>query len=144
MQPTLFDDQRPVWETVENEREILIAEVAFPDGPDGTFDYKVPERLEERVVPGVRVTVPLGTRNRPVSAYCVGVERRLEREKRPALGEKSESAESGEKKRFRLKEVASVVDAEPLLSPKMLELARWLAKRYLCPLGTTLEGILPA
>ncbi|MBR5242907.1 MAG: hypothetical protein IKW13_01610, partial [Thermoguttaceae bacterium] len=123
MQPTLFDDQRPVWETVENEREILIAEVAFPDGPDGTFDYKVPERLEERVVPGVRVTVPLGTRNRPVSAYCVGVERRLEREKRPALGEKSENTENGGKKRFRLKEVASVVDSEPLLSPKMLELA---------------------
>ncbi|MBQ9800056.1 MAG: primosomal protein N' [Thermoguttaceae bacterium] len=153
MQPTLFDDQRPVWETVENEREILIAEVAFPDGPDGTFDYKVPERLEERVVPGVRVTVPLGTRNRPVCAYCVGVERRLEREKRPALGEKSADKKNGqvrkegatdEKKRFRLKEVASVVDAEPLLSPKMLELARWLAKRYLCPLGTTLEGILPA
>ena len=153
MQPTLFDDERPVWETVENEREILIAEVAFPDGPDGTFDYKVPERLEERVVPGVRVSVPLGTRNRPVCAYCVGVERRLEREKRPALGEKSASKGNGqtgkdgatdEKKRFRLKEVASVVDAEPLLSPKMLELARWLAKRYLCPLGTTLEGILPA
>ena len=153
MQPTLFDDQRPVWETVEDEREILIAEVAFPDGPDGTFDYKVPERLEERVVPGVRVSVPLGTRNRQVCAYCVGVERRLEREKRPALGEKNadkgnrqtgKDAASGEKKRFRLKEIASVVDAEPLLSPKMLELARWLAKRYLCPLGTTLEGILPA
>lgn len=144
MQPTLFDDERPVWETVENEREILIAKVAFPDGPDGTFDYKTPERLEGRVVPGVRVSVPLGARNRLVCAYCVGVERRSEREERPALGENSENGEKEAKKRFRLKEVASVVDAEPLLSPKMLELADWLAKRYLCPLGTTLEGILPA
>lgn len=143
MQPTFFDSELPVWEAAARTTEILTARVAFPDGPDGLFDYKIPAALEERVVPGVRVLAPLGAKNRAVTAYCVEtVRRETTDENRPVLGESSENAEK--RKSFRLKELASVVDAAPLLSPKMLELGRWISERYLCPLGTTLEGILPA
>lgn len=170
--PTFFDPENPVWELYDPKREILVARVAFVDGPDGVFDYKIPERLRERVVPGTRVRVPLGTRNRSVVAYCVEVERREEKNvpapapskpKTPvkpqgptlfALEPPEEPPEetpetpasvgSDRGKTFRLKEVQNVVDPKPLLSPKILKLGIELSHRCLAPLGATLDGILPA
>ncbi|MCF0233533.1 MAG: hypothetical protein HUK22_00985, partial [Thermoguttaceae bacterium] len=75
MPSDLFKSAPPIWERADND-EILVARVAFPDGPDGLYDYRVPPRLENRVVPGVRVLAPLGFKNRAVAAYCVELERR--------------------------------------------------------------------
>src|SRR5690606_31669681 len=43
-----------------------------------------------------------------------------------------------------LKSIEAVIDREPLLSPKMLELTRWIADRYLCSWGQVLETVVPA
>lgn len=168
--PTFFDPRNPVWELYDSEREILVAKVAFVDGPDGLFDYKIPERLAERVAPGARVRAPLGAKNRSVVAYCVDVQRREEtaaplsptnaperpraktREKpqTPTLFELGKPNDVSDKdaasgaKTFRLKEIQSVVDPKPLLSPKLLKLGLELARRYLSPVGVTLDGMLPA
>ena len=41
----------------------LLASVAPPVPVGGLFDYQVPERLAEQVVPGVRAMVPFGGRS---------------------------------------------------------------------------------
>ncbi|QDU54424.1 replication restart helicase PriA [Aeoliella mucimassa] len=129
-QQNLFDTTPPAWELDDAETK-LVARVVLSTGPTGEFDYLVPEnfaderRPEMLVEAGRRVQVPLGRGNRPVVAYCtqVGLE--------PVAGR-------------RLKLLAAVLDTSPLLTPRMLELGRWIAEYYLTPLGQVLEGILPA
>ncbi len=166
---SFFDASFPAWETYDPKREINVAKVAFVDGPDGVFDYKIPDRLADAVVPGVRVLAPLGVRNRSVTAYCVEVVQRDASEfaqdaapsqsaKRapakspsatPLFAEADDPAPEPEpeppqtKKIFKLKELTDAVDRKPVLSPKLLELGLWLAKRYLSPIGATLDGIVP-
>ncbi len=167
--PGFFDPTYPGWESYDPRAEIGVAKVAFVDGPDGLFDYKIPERLRDRVVPGVRVLVPLGIKNRSVTAYCVDVETRVEekdapepvktspkpkpkKNDAPLLFAELETPEpepepvpvAPKKKVFKLKEVGNVVDAKPLIDKKGIELALWIAKRYLAPIGPTLDCAIPA
>lgn len=134
-QRTFFDDDEPTnvpeWEG-DDESAFWRARVVFPSGADGVFDYKIPEELIGRVTIGMRLLVPLGRGNRSVTAYCVET----------VFGTNLTPGPGG--RRFVLKEVTDVLDEAPLLSAKMLDLARWLSDRYLCPLGTVLEAILPA
>ena len=37
-----------------------------------------------------------------------------------------------------------MLDPQPLLSPAMLRLTRWMADYYLCPWGQVLEAVVPA
>jgi len=123
-QQTLFDTAPDPWEQ-DDQSEQLVATVVFSQGPEQTFDYRVPEELREVVEPGRRVMVPFGSRAHPILAFCTHVE----------------SRKVGQRK---LKEIARVVDKQRLLSAPMLRLALWMADYYLCPLGQVLEGILPA
>jgi len=41
------------------------------------------------------------------------------------------------------KPLLAVLDAEPILSPALMELAGWIAQYYLCPLGEVLRTMLP-
>lgn len=130
-QQTLFDVAAPLpWEA-DAASKVLVARVVFPNGPDGEFDYRVPEAhvhsrdAARRVEPGRRLRVPLGKSNRPVIAYCVAAEHQ-------AIGTKT------------LKSMEQVVDPQSLLSPSMLRLTRWIADTYLCPWGQVLEAVVPA
>ncbi len=112
----------------KNDEPLLLAQIVFPTGLDGTFDYQLPESLEGQLHPGMRVMVPLGRSNRPTLGYFVG-----------------ETVKPVDAKlRAKLKTIQSAVDTERLLSAKMLDLARWIAGYYFCPLGTVLEAMLPA
>ncbi|MBO7723012.1 MAG: primosomal protein N' [Thermoguttaceae bacterium] len=104
-----------------------LARVVFPDGAPGFFDYLIPEGLQDRLLPGCRVEVPLGRGNRPSIGWCVA---------RDVLPDNSGKA-------IRYKQITALLDAAPLLSAKQLEMAEWIAHRYLAPLGTVLEAILP-
>ncbi|MCB1037906.1 MAG: DEAD/DEAH box helicase family protein, partial [Acidobacteria bacterium] len=75
-----------------------------------------------RLRPGVRVRVTVGRRR--LTGVVVDL---------PA------SAPEG----VRLKELEALVDAEPLLPPDLLELARFASDYYLAPLGEVLRAILP-
>src|ERR1700682_1099355 len=44
---------------------------------------------------------------------------------------------------FEARPIEMVLDAEPLLSDQLLELAAWMAQYYLAPLGEVLRGMLP-
>lgn len=128
-QQNLFDTEPPAWELDDAEQK-RVAQVVLSTGPAGEFSYLVPEVFADKRKPellaeaGRRVQVPLGRGNRPVYGYCVEVSMQ------PVLR--------------KLKPIAAVVDAAPLLSEEMLRLGRWLADYYLTPFGQVLEGILPA
>jgi len=123
MQRELFES-RPQWAEDEARRG-TIATVVLSDGVDRPLDYLVPEGLTAAVEPGRRVRVPLGRANRERLGYCVAVRH-------------------GELPQAPLKPVAGVEDDAPLLSPRMIELTRWMADRWLARWGEVLEAVLPA
>ncbi|MFM7248937.1 MAG: primosomal protein N' [Planctomycetaceae bacterium] len=122
-QRDLFE-HRPAWEE-DDRAEGVVATVVLPDGVEKPLDYLVPERLVAAVEPGKRVVVPLGRADRRRLAYCV-------------------ARRSGPLPAVPLKEVIEVEDPEPLLSPRMLELTRWMAERWMARWGEVLEAVLPA
>jgi primosomal protein N' (replication factor Y) (superfamily II helicase) len=98
------------------------AVVALPLPLATPYTYRIPETLGDRVVPGMRVVVPV--RRRELIGLVVGVD-----------------AEAPE---VVAKEVLAAPDAEPALSSALLETAEWMAGYYGAPLGLTLKSILPA
>lgn len=104
--------------------ETPFVSVALPIGVDQTFTYALPENLRGKVWPGQRVKVPFGRGNR----WAVGwIARGLE-----ATDIK------------KVKEVAEILDDEPLLTRDLLDLAFWMARYYVTPIGQVFEAILPA
>jgi len=98
--------------------------VALPIGLDRTFTYALPERLRGRVWPGQRVTVSFGKGNKFLTGWVVrGVEATDLKE---------------------VKAVSDLVDSGPLLGPDLLDLAIWMSRYYVTPIGSCLEAILPA
>ena len=122
-QARLFDEP-PQWEVDDAQRE-LTAEVVFAEGPSTVYTYRTPAKLQDRIAAGRRVRAPLGRGNRTVVGYCIGVAERVWQG--PTL-----------------KDLAAVVDERTLITPDLLELARWMADYYLCPLGKALEAVVPA
>ncbi|HUU30728.1 MAG TPA: primosomal protein N' [Phycisphaerae bacterium] len=98
--------------------------VALPIGLDRLFTYALPERLRGQVRPGQRIRVPFGKGNRPAVGWIVG-------------GVEATDLKS-------LKAVSDVVDAEPLLTDDLLDLAFWMSRYYVTPIGQVFEAILPA
>ena len=96
--------------------------VALPVPLRTTFTYAVPEALRGTVQPGSRVLVPFRKR------AMVGV-----------VVELAESAPAGTK----IREIARVLDLVPALTPKLIELAHWIAGYYLAPVGEVFRAMLP-
>ena len=112
-----------------NLRHEPVIRVAMDAGADALFDYRLPEHLGA-VTPGQRVEVPFGKGNRPNEAFVV--ETGVTPHKRP------------DGRGFRLKQVKRIVDAEPLVAGELFELARWISRYYVCPLGQVLAAMVPA
>ncbi len=91
---------------------------------DRPFSYRIPPSLREKVVPGIRVVVPFGNGNRRTEGIVLSV-----------------GADEGGK---RLKNIASVLDSEPVLSKELLRLALWLRERYFCTVYDAVHAMLPA
>lgn len=123
-QATLFDLAPDPWD-LDAAAQRLVAAVVFPEPPHGPLDYEVPPALAGRLAVGHRVEVPLGKGNALRVGGCVSL-RAEANYGRP------------------LKPVRRVLDAEPLVTRAMLELAAWVADYYLCPLGQVLWAMVPA
>ncbi|MEI8344895.1 MAG: primosomal protein N', partial [Candidatus Omnitrophota bacterium] len=76
----------------------------------GTFQYAIPEGLADSVQIGKRVYVSV--RNRRMVGYLVGFS------DKPLYQE--------------IKAIESVIDAEPILTDRFLELTRWMSRTYCC------------
>src|SRR5438132_6829505 len=99
----------------------LFAEVAFPLPLDRTFHYRLP--VGDGQIPiGSRVLAPFGPKKNLVG-YVVG--------------------HTSEKPSFPTKEILRGMDPEPFVDEVLLELARWVADRYLCSLGEALACVAP-
>src|SRR5579885_3464141 len=85
------------------------------------FTYRVPDGLAGRVVPGVRVRVPLGrqTRTGVVTGFA-------------------ETAPPGE-----LRAVLDVLEPTPFVPADLLELCRWTARYYLVSLAEVIATVVP-
>ncbi|MBL8149468.1 MAG: primosomal protein N' [Blastocatellia bacterium] len=103
----------------------MFAELAIPVYIHQTFTYRVPESLETMVQVGVRCFVPFGTR--AVTGYIVAI----------SLTEPDLPSES-------IKEITTVLDAQPVIIPEVLEMTRWIADYYYAPWGEVLKASLPA
>ena len=85
------------------------------------FDYLIPEELRDQVEVGTRVKVPFGPRQ---VLGCV-----------TALVEHSPHD--------RLRPILKVISRPALITARVLELARWIAEYYCCPLEIALRSVLP-
>src|SRR5262245_51097120 len=85
------------------------------------LDYSVPEALRERVTVGSRVRVPF--RDKSLLATVV------------ATLEESQAE--------RIKSIEALLGEKPIVSPSLLELARWMASYYCCPIETVMRSVLP-
>ena len=91
---------------------------------DKPYDYLVPEELDEKIRPGMRVTVPFGKGNRRSEGLVLRLEEQSERSS--------------------LKLVESLLDDEPVMDETMLYLAAFLRERYFCTFFEAARAMLPA
>ena len=103
------------------EGSYLYCDVSLPVPVDQAFTYGLPETLRHRVQPGSRLVVPFGPRK------LTGVILRCHDEP-PAIA---------------TRDALRLIDSEPVLSPELLVLGRWIAGYYCAPLGDVLRSMLP-
>ena len=107
----------PVPEDCVIARVVILATAAAV----GTLDYRIEPAHAPAVRPGVRVLVPLGSRQ--------------------AVGMVVEAAASSPHPRLR--DIAAVLDRSPLLDAVVLQLCRWMSEYYLSGFGDVILTALP-
>jgi primosomal protein N' (replication factor Y) len=90
---------------------------------DKFYDYIVPDNMKDCIRPGVRVIVPFGKGNRLCEAFVMAV--------------KETSEFSG------LKEISQIIDETPVLSDELIELSKYMRKRYVCTYDMAIRCMLP-
>ena len=99
------------------------AEVILPLPLPGSYTYSIPKELEEKVVTGCRVSVPLGDR-KSYTALVMSVH-----------GNKPEG--------YRIKPIKELLDEEPVVTDKQLKLWEWISRYYLCSMGDIYKAAIP-
>ncbi|MGG0790176.1 primosomal protein N' [Peribacillus simplex] len=89
---------------------------------DREFDYRIPEKWNQVIKPGMRVIVPFGPRM--VQGFVTG------------LKAKSDFA--------KLRNIKEPMDLEPILNDELLQLGDWLTKEAMCFKISSLQAMLPA
>ena len=92
---------------------------------DKPYDYLVPMELEGRLVPGMRVLVPFSAGNRGSDGLVLSI---------------NEAPFSG----GALKSIQAVLDDQPVLDGKAIQLALWMRERYFCTVYDCVKAMLPA
>lgn len=91
------------------------------DGPSElVFDYAVPAGLDVR--PGCRVRIPLRRKSATGTVLALVEEAQMD---------------------FALRELESLIDPEPLITPVLLRCGRWIADYYGCGIETVIRSLLP-
>ena len=99
----------------------MIARVSLEIALRKEFDYLIPAEFAGQIEVGSRVQVPFGARKIPGTVT--------------ALAE--ESAHT------KLKPILKLIGAHSLVTPKVLQLARWIGEYYCCASETALKSVLP-
>ncbi|MDT5123084.1 MAG: hypothetical protein QOC96_2566 [Acidobacteriota bacterium] len=93
-----------------------------------TFTYRLPLALQGDARLGSRLLVPFGRKR--ITGYIVALLNALD----PAADLTDAD----------IKDAEELLDAEPLLTPEILEITRWVAEYYAAPWGEVLKAALPA
>jgi primosomal protein N' (replication factor Y) (superfamily II helicase) len=101
----------------------LFAEVILPFPLHDTYTYRIPAGLESQIHPGKRCIVSFG-KKRSFSALIISVH---------------STAPTG----IELKDIESVLDENPVIFGKNLELWNWIAQYYICQTGDVMKAALP-
>lgn len=102
-----------------------VARVIVDRSADREFDYLIPPTLAGAVQVGSRVRLPF-------------------RERAAALGTVVDLPTSSDVPPAKLRALGSVVgDGRPVVSPTLIEMARWMADYYGCPTETAMRAVLP-
>ena len=105
---------------------VNIAVRRVPYTADKPYTYRVPPALRDTLRPGMRVTVPFGGGNRKREGFSLGF------------------ADGSARKGKAVKDVASLLDAEPVLDDTQLRLALWMRDRFYCTSYEALHAMLPS
>jgi primosomal protein N' (replication factor Y) (superfamily II helicase) len=101
----------------------LLADVAVPLPLPDPLVYEVPANWAALAVPGVRARVLVGKRR--LNGMIVEVHHR-------------------QPEGVNLRPIVEILDREPVLTPDLLDLARFTADYYMAPLGEVVRSMLPA
>ena len=105
--------------------ELLFADVVLPLPLDYRFTYRVPSVFQPRIKTGVRVIVQFGKR-KFFSALVYHLH---------------QNQPDGE---FEIKDIDAILDEEPIIGVRQLQLWEWLANYYCCTLGEVYKAALPS
>lgn len=92
---------------------------------DRTFQYLVPEALEDKVRPGMVVSIPFGSSNRMRKGYVIGLS------DRPKF-------DTG-----KTKEISAILNDEETIESRLIALASWMKENYGSTLIQALKTVLP-
>jgi len=102
----------------------LFARVILPLAVEGTFTYSVPDAFAELVSPGSRVLVSFG-KKRIYTAVVKEVQTQIQVD-------------------FTPKPIMDVLDQDPLVGEKQLQLWDWMADYYMCTPGEVMRAAIPS
>ena len=92
-------------------------------GIDQTFTYKIPDSIKNTIKVGVRVQVPFGKQTLEGFVLKIKSDYNLE---------------------YEVKEILKQIDKNPILNDELLELGKYMSKKYLCNLITCYQTMLPS
>lgn len=102
----------------------IFAQVIVPLPLYGTFTYRIPPEFSPAVSVGSRVIVPFGPRK-----FYTGIVASL----MPVIPQK-----------IKIKDIADILDDEPILRHPQLKLWEWISDYYLCTIGDVYKAAVPA
>lgn len=86
-----------------------------------TFDYEVPQEMQEKIRIGNRVFVPFGRRKTLEEGFVIGLKEDSSYETKPIVA----------------------IEENQFLNERKVKLAKWMAKRYFCHLSDSIKLMLP-
>ncbi len=111
---------------MERQRAAKIAVSAAAYAIDRPYLYLLGGELSETARPGMRAVVPFGGGNRPTEGIILTVE------------------DAPEEPEFPLKQVMNLLDDQPVLDEKAIQLALWMRERLFCTVYEAARAMLPA
>lgn len=109
---------------MEQVKLVKIAIKAATFAIDKPYDYFLPQELTQVAQPGMRVLIPFGSGNRRTEGLILAI----------ADGERGP----------KLKAVAAILDAKPVLDAEGIQMALWMRERYFCTVYDAARAMLPA
>ena len=100
------------------------AEVILPVPVGRSFTYAVPSQMAESIKVGSRVVVPFGN-NKLHTGIVLS------------------AGDSADGSGYEIKEIAELVDTEPVVGGHELRMWEWMADYYMCALGDVMKAALP-